>query len=163
MIFLMEVAQIVPIEEYFTDKNFSSKKPENESGPIRCQTCSSEADYISLVGDNIYQKNKYSQGFRQTPNIFHKNNPHTIKHDTEGKNVLIANNFFYFGGNGFIPNGGWGKLTTTTLPEARQFYCPDDFQSKLIEYFNAHEIHPGRHGLPTDWPPKCPPTTSLNQ
>lgn len=89
IIFAMEVTEDpMPFDQYFKDKRFKKKIPDL-----------TKKDVIYKCGDNIYQpisKDKFKQLPSQHSNG-KKENIENKKHDLGGKNVLISNNFYYFG------------------------------------------------------------------
>lgn len=96
LVFFMKISQVVPLERYFICDEFQCKKP----SPIINKYENIEADY----GDNIYSKlangewqwlenENHDEGFQ--------------KHDTDGINVLVSDQFWYFGRKCTKPSGGW--------------------------------------------------------
>lgn len=85
LIYLMRVAEVLPMECYFTDPRFAVKKsshPDNAAAPC-----------ISSIGDNIYELR--DEAWIQHPNRSHDEGDKAT--DLSGKNALIAEEFYYFG------------------------------------------------------------------
>lgn len=149
LIYLMHVGEKKAIRDYFYDPRFADKKPSMVTpGPI------------AKAGDNIYRPlvNNAEDPieFEQIENPNHwdwdnkQNHWGTQKDDLSGKYVLIAKEFYYFGGDPlFIPDdlrpsvpigqSAHGNLTQGV--KAKQF----------IEFIQKH-FEPGRHSWPTSWP-----------
>jgi len=90
IIFAMEVNEILSYSEYYNTKRFEKKKPNFKTKLA-----------IHKSGDNIY-KPLSNGSFKQLQSMHSKDkgkkeNPNTKKSDLSGKNVLISNNFYYFG------------------------------------------------------------------
>lgn len=82
LIYLMQVTEKLPLEDYFADARFRAKIPTVGEGDCR-----------SRVGDNIYGKRDGI--FFQVPNQSH--HPHQLAKDTSGQFALISRHFAYFG------------------------------------------------------------------
>ena len=80
LIYAMRVAEVLPMEDYFTMFRFRYKK-------FRPKTS------IGERGDNVWRRT--SKGWAITPGALH-NQSHETR-DIGGKNVLISRSFFYFG------------------------------------------------------------------
>jgi len=89
IIYAMEVTEILTFEEYWNDPRFFVKRP-NVNGSL-----------ARKYGDNIYypinddwgQLDSAHSNSDGSMNLKHR------KKDLSGKNVLISNNFYYFGDN----------------------------------------------------------------
>lgn len=88
IVYAMEVKEILTFHEYYHDKRFSKKIPDYTLNIT-----------IYKTGDNIYKPLK-AGGFQQLQS-FHSdglNERHSTKnHDLGGKNVLVSDNYYYFG------------------------------------------------------------------
>lgn len=77
------ISEVVPLKKYGTDPRFSSKRP------------MVKGEWFNRHGDNIYEPT--DDGWKQ------RRNPHHVAHDAErdlsGVNVLICEEFWYFGGD----------------------------------------------------------------
>ena len=82
LVYLMQVAEKLPLGDYYADRRFAKKVP-----PARSQ------DSVRLVGDNIYAKR--NGRLVQVPNSSH--GPSDVTTDISGENVLVATTFAYFG------------------------------------------------------------------
>lgn len=82
LIYLMQVAEKLPLEDYHADQRFAAKIPTN--GSDQC---------VETVGDNIYGLR--DGAYFQVPNRHHS--AEHIARDTSGKFVLIGKTFVYFG------------------------------------------------------------------
>ena len=147
LIYLMHVAEKLPMRDYFSDPRFQDKIPDVSSrGPM------------VKAGDNIYRPlrpDADSWGdFEQLPNFNHWNrdrpNEDHQRRDVSGKYVLIADEFYYFGGSAphlpsacrpEVPPGQSGHGKSTPSEQARCF----------VDYIRSR-FQPGRHGDPHRWP-----------
>jgi len=82
LLYAMELARVVDMSDYFTEKTFQKKKPNPSGG------------WKELCGDNIYER----QGEQWLPHtiLFH----HTAKNhkqDTKNHKVFVGSRFWYFG------------------------------------------------------------------
>lgn len=85
LIYAAQVNEIVTWEEYSSNPHFAVKKTGKAGN--------------SIHGDNIYYKDNKGK-WQQRPNHHHfddKGDTYFKDHDTNGKNVLIAKDFWYFG------------------------------------------------------------------
>ncbi|MCP4132739.1 MAG: hypothetical protein GY754_17370 [bacterium] len=76
------ISEVVPLEEYGKRTRFNAKRP------------ASKGDWWKKHGDNIYYMKNDLWGQRK--NIHH--NMDDLEKDISGKNVLICEKFWYFGG-----------------------------------------------------------------
>lgn len=147
LVYLMRVAEKLPMRDYFSDPRFQDKVPDMSArGPM------------AKAGDNIYcplRPNADSWAdFEQLPNLNHWNRdrPNEFHHrrDVSGQYVLIADEFYYFGGNALdlplecrpeVPRGQSGHGKNTPSKQARCF----------VDYI-CSRFQPGRHGDPHRWP-----------
>ena len=138
LIYLMRVAEKLPIRDYFSDPRFQDKIPDvYASGPV------------AKAGDNIYRPMRRDAdswaAFEQLPNPNHWNRD-SHKDDVSGKCVLIADEFYYFGGSALdlppecrpeVPRGQSGHGKKTPSEQARCF----------VDYIRSR-FQPDRHGDP---------------
>lgn len=89
VIYAMEVSEILTFKEYWNDPRFFVKRP-NVNGSL-----------ARMYGDNIYYPidNDWGQLNSAHSNSDGSMNADHLKKDLSGKNVLISNNFYYFGNN----------------------------------------------------------------
>lgn len=104
LIYLAKVSEVIKIEDYWNDERFKDKKPilMHNGKPVSQQGCGNkkkddEEDYCYNSGDNIYEPiGGDPMKFKQHPNGGgHGEND--IEHDLSGNNVLICEEFYYFG------------------------------------------------------------------
>lgn len=76
------ISEIINMNNYFTDKRFQHKKPNNNSPE-------------ASRGDNIYYKK--NDTWEQLPQKFH--NLDDLEHDTSSEQVLVCEKYWYFGEN----------------------------------------------------------------
>ena len=146
LIYLMWVGKVMPLSQYFSDAEFQNKKPPPEINGHKNLPC----DY----GDNIYFHDALGN-FQQHPNGNHTKDH--IKHDTFGKNVLIADKFYYFGKNCPIPENGWKSMGVRIPIGHPTFYGyeNDDIAIKNIcNFLHSKNYFEGIHGNPCLWTEK---------
>lgn len=147
LIYLMEITEEpIPTGAYFNDTRFAAKKPKPDS-PKAIERC----------GDNIYELLGDGR-FHQLLNDFHFDEPQTpvehshMQHDLSGERVLVSSHFWYFGRKCWVPKGGWDRLLGDVhLSEARTFWCPDNFASKVSVQLALDGIRAGILGDPCLW------------
>jgi hypothetical protein len=92
LVYAMQVSEILTYDEYWADKRFASKRP-NLHGSLK-----------QAYGDNIYnrdpQTNEWIQADSHHSNEDGSPNHANVEHDTQSENVLIGNDFYYWGGSG---------------------------------------------------------------
>lgn len=98
LIYLMKVSESMTIADYFNDSRYAAKKPSLRNAPE-----------VGRHGDNIYRP--LNVGAVEAPEFKQLRNPHhwdrggdrenltSKNHDVGGRNVLIAEEFVYFGAN----------------------------------------------------------------
>lgn len=88
-ILLMKVTEKMSFQEYWNDKRFELKKP--------CRNGS----FLKMVGDNIYHHDEFENWYQEDSHHSFPDGSINVKNlnrDTGScKDVLISNNFFYFG------------------------------------------------------------------
>ena len=147
LIYLMRVAEKLPMRDYFSDSRFQDKIPDMSArGPL------------AKAGDNIYRPLRSDADdqadFEQLPNPNHWNgdrpNEGNHRRDVSGRYVLIAGEFYYFGGSALdlppecrpqVPPGQSGHGKESPPEQARCF----------VDYIRSR-FQPGRHGDPHRWP-----------
>lgn len=150
LVYLMQVADKVSIEDYFLDPKFRDKRPGEDSAAQR-------------RGDNIYRPRKRGAvnpaDFVQVANESHYDEPsmctvgESRKTDISGKFVLIADRFVYFGANARpIPTEIRPKVPYGQHPSG---YRTHDAQlaKQFIEYVCGVAKSRRILGPPTCWPP----------
>lgn len=89
LIYAMRVTEILTFQEYWEDDRFFCKRPV------------SNGSLAQMYGDNIYWKDKKNDEWNQE-NSHHSHpdgtiNTHNLNRDIPGENVLISEQFYYFG------------------------------------------------------------------
>lgn len=143
LVYLMRIGTILSLDEYFIAPKFQSKKPSPKINTVR----NISKDY----GDNIY----YYDASGNPQQLQNRNHfKEDIERDTGGKNVLIADKFYYLGRNCPIPDGGW-KNMGVRIPVGRPTcygYESDEVAINNICYFlHSKNYFQGIHGDPCLW------------
>lgn len=115
LIYAMKVQEILTYENYWLDTRFGYKKP------------ILNGSLVTIYGDNIYHKDSKGNWIQEDSAhslIDGATNEEHLKKDTSGKNVLISENFYYFGDNAPI------------LPEDLFRVCHSGIGEKIIK---SHE------------------------
>lgn len=134
LIYLMRVAEKIRLCDYFTDPRFQDKIPKIRVSELSAWVC-----------DNIYLP-KYPDAelpdqFEQLCNRSH--GPADQPSDINGKFVLVAGDFYYFGRNAIrlpmevrpsVPQGqaGYGRLTNSPLSDRFVRYIRDNYPEGCI-------------------------------
>lgn len=146
LIYLMRIGKILSLDEYFIAPQFQAKKPSSQINTDR----NLQDDY----GDNIYCHDAMGNP-EQLKNGNHFSGD--IEHDIGGKNVLIADKFYYFGRNCPIPDGGWANMSIR-IPVGRPTcygYENDEVAiNNICYYLNSKKYANGIHGDPCLWEEK---------
>lgn len=139
LVYLMRIGEVMTLDEYFKDSRFKKKKPVEDS-----------PDPINRSGDNIYYL--VDGEYCQLPNSSHDSDLETIKHDTNGKNVLIADmkESYYFGRNCQIPDRGWESIRFN-FSTGRTWIAADGELEIILEFLYQKGYAPGIHGKPCLW------------
>ncbi|MEJ8859117.1 hypothetical protein WKW79_31415 [Variovorax robiniae] len=136
LIYLARVEEVMPLHDYFHDPRFRSKQPKEGRGTL-----------VERCGDNIYYREPSGRHYLQLRNEHHP--PGETDHDTGGRNALVASEFYYFGRNAFMPEGGWRLLLGHDLSSGRTFGCQPSFVEKVLKHLAQLGIKPGIHGMPS--------------
>jgi len=137
LVYLMRVAEKIPLRDYYGDPRFQNKIP---GAPT--------ADIPPGTGDNIYrpvqQGAERAEDFEQLKNLHHDSG--NIKKDISAKHppyVLISREFYYFGKEAIdLP-----KDCRPPVP-GRNYQITEGPQAqRFIEYVKSL-YKPGRHGEP---------------
>jgi Nucleotide modification associated domain 2 len=81
LVYAMRISEIVPLEIYGSDPSFASKRPKFDGAHWR------------QFGDSIYYRNKQG-AWQQRPS---QHGTEEMDRDLRGENVLMAEEFYYFG------------------------------------------------------------------
>ncbi|MBC8468613.1 MAG: hypothetical protein H8D56_04005 [Planctomycetes bacterium] len=138
IIYAMKVDEIISYAEYYRDRRFSKKIPDYNKGPV-----------VYKCGDNIYKLTPYGD-FQQLHSM-HSNgineNPKTKAHDLGGKNVLISENFCYFGQKApSLPR----TLNILKVGRAHKNRFSSKVISDFMEFISTQKY--GVNAPPTTWP-----------
>lgn len=152
IIYIMTVSDKKPFQDYFKDSRFKSKIP-------------SKVNNVSKCGDNIYKPQeqiKSLEDFIQLPST-HSNDDledkDTKNHDLGGvqlknNNVLIADNYYYFGSSAIDTNAidFLYKYPSGHLLSRKHKVTgnPDDIV-KVLAFIKAKTIKKGILGKPHEW------------
>ena len=138
LVYAMKVEEILSYEKYWSDSRFGYKKP------------ILNGSLVTIYGDNIYHKD--SKGNWQQEDSAHSlmdgvTNEEHLKKDTSGKNVLISQEFYYFGDSApLLPEELYG-LCHTGVGEK---IIKSEEQDKLLKWLSTnYEL--GIHGDPINW------------
>lgn len=114
--YLMRVEEILPLEEYYIDERFESKKPANDP-----------------EGDNIYYRDE--EGILvQDEETGHHNDPGDIERDIGGENVLIGELFWYFDEESVtVPKSFRHDVIHKYKSDKRRFYSTTD-RERLCDF-----------------------------
>lgn len=137
IIYAMEVTEILTFEEYWNDPRFFVKRP-NVNGSL-----------ARKYGDNIYypinddwgQLDSAHSNSDGSMNLKHR------KKDLSGKNVLISNNFYYFGDNLIKVPNKFVELFKYGVGEKKN---QDELAIDLINWIKETQIK-DITGDPIDW------------
>ncbi|WAG79111.1 hypothetical protein LMK08_00125 [Metapseudomonas furukawaii] len=147
LVYLMRIGEKCHLRDYFGDPRFQDKIPNLELPGA-----------LAKVGDNIYRPlvPGACEGahFEQLENPNHwavsRPSDSDRTRDISGQYVLVADEFYYFGGNAlslptevrpWLPKGQSAQGRLTPPEHARCFI-----------QFIRERYTPGRHGQPTQWP-----------
>ncbi len=138
LIFLVRVSEKMSFEEYWNDKRFIRKKPVLNGS------------LVQIHGDNIYYKKSNEWCQLDSLHSLHegKLNEANLKQDTQGKYVLISNQFIYLGNNHIEVEDAYKQLCS----KLRDYYTIED--NVLVEEFIKsikRKYTSGIHGDPINW------------
>jgi len=139
LIFAMEICEITNMNDYWLDIRFQYKKP-NMNGTRS-----------TMFGDNFYyldENQKWGQIDCAHTNTDGRDNKKHFDRDIRGKNVLIAENFYYFGDTApSIPTNLKGVCHTT---QGFKIVRPQELSVAFITWLKTNYMK-GVHGLPINW------------
>jgi len=149
LVYLMRIGEVLPLEEYFVAPQFQRKKP------LSKKNVNNFHDPVKDSGDNIYYRDN-SGMFQQMENENHPNVPRTIMHDTNGKNVLIADKFYYFGRDCPVPDGGWKNISfrVPVGPTCNGYESDEVALHNILHFLRSKKYELGIHGNPCHWDEK---------
>jgi hypothetical protein len=139
LIYAMKVTERISFEDYWADPRFQYKKPVM-NGTL-----------VTMFGDNFYHRDKDGNWIQEDSAHSRMDGSCNFEHlktDTSGKNVLIAQHFYYFGEKApTIPNELLG-ICHSGIGEKKfeNEKVGDDF----INWINTN-FKTGIHGDPLNW------------
>ena len=133
LIYLAKVSNVLSYKEYWEKFPQKQQPTKTKSGKECFKSCGntivSKNDDIYFCGDNIYEpKDNETFGFKQHKNTHH--NEQNKEHDLSGKNVLICNEFYYFG----IENALEIKNKGFEVPRCKKIPINDKKAQNIISY-----------------------------
>lgn len=142
LIFLAKVEKVISYKDYWeeTEKVYSKKKQPTKSiekGKECFKSCGNRIvtknDDIAFCGDNIYEpiKGKNNE-FEQHENPHH--GEANKAHDLSGKNVLICNDFYYFGIENAIDIINILGIEGFVVPRCKKISLDNDIAKNIIDY-----------------------------
>ena len=139
LVFVMQVTEVMPFNEYWSDPRFEQKKPDLR-GSIK-----------QAFGDNIYYRDPTTCGWHQEDS--HHSYPHgrpninNIKNDTQTDRVLISNDYIYWGGGGpKIPE----KYRNFRAGRGYKCNFPDNMANEFVDWIQSLGSQ-GYCGTPLNW------------
>ncbi len=134
LIYLAEVSDVISFEEYW-NKYPRKRQPDQLSNGKKegCKSCGNTilppSSNIEYLGDNIYEPDASETfGFKRHENSHH--GEQNKEHDLSGKNVLICENYYYFG----IENALEIKDKGFVVPRWKKFSMDDEKAKKVIDF-----------------------------
>jgi len=137
IVYFMKVQEALSFSEYFNDKRFKNKKPSYKKREI-----------IFRCGDNIY-KPLTRGNYRQLESMHSdgwKQNKAKKKRDLSGENVLISDNFVYFGRKVIALPPRFNDLK---IGRGHKNNFPEDLVKDFVKY--AFRYKTGLRASPTRW------------
>lgn len=141
LIYAMQVNEKITFEDYWIDKRFQYKKP-NNNGSLK-----------TIHGDNIYYKNV--KGEWGQLDCLHSNadgsvNQKHLEKDLSGKYVLVSTVFFYFGENNFAIPPEFREICGNNPRGFAGPSIPIDIGNNFLIWLGKNYRH-GIHGDPINW------------
>lgn len=142
LIYAMRVDEILPMNDYWNDPRFACKKPVIPDGSL-----------MQLYGDNFYHQDTNGNWVQE--NSAHSNHDGSthdshLKRDVGGANVLISQNFYYFGRNAIsIPK----EYTDVIFTKGRNWaYAePKNSVESFLNWLATNYDKNIIHGDPISW------------
>lgn len=140
LICAMRVDEKITFDEYWIDPRFQYKKP------------IINGSLVQMYGDNFYHKDDNGAWIQE--NSAHSlsdgmpNSDH-IKADTSTENVIVSENFYYFGDNSFeIPNEF--EAICTKGRNVKSISIPVDVADQFVRWLGENKSQ-GINGDPINW------------
>lgn len=138
LIYAMEVTERITLEDYWIDPRFQYKKP-IMNGAL-----------VTMYGDNFYHKDANGNWIQEDSahcKLDGTCHPEHLKKDTGGNNVLISENFYYFGDKApVIPN----ELIEICHSTQGQKKVTSQLANDVVNWVTTN-FHKGIHGDPLNW------------
>ena len=138
IIYAMKVDEILSYEKYWSDSRFAYKKP------------ILNGSLVTIYGDNIYHKDSKGNWLQEDSAhslIDGATNDDHLKKDTSGKNVLIGQEFYYFGDKApLLPE----ELYDACHSGVGEKIITPQQQDKLLKWLSGN-YDMGIHGDPINW------------
>ena len=127
VVFAMRVDETLEFEDYWHDERFHAKRPDRGAGGIQA------------LGDNIYHRNEAGEWQQEPSNHSHKDGRQSQFHtrrDIGGENVLIGQDFIYWGADGPpLP----ANLSGLIVRRGHRSRSNDKLIPDFIDWFNSFE------------------------
>ncbi|MEC4048946.1 hypothetical protein OX284_005870 [Flavobacterium sp. SUN046] len=139
LIYAMQVTDRITLDAYWSDSRFHYKKPKMNGSRV------------AMFGDNFYHKNGYGDWIQEDSAHSMRDgtcNQGHLKKDISGRNVLISENFYYFGNNApTIPNE-FLEIRKEGIGEKKfeNIKVADDFINWIVTNYKT-----GIQGDPLNW------------
>ncbi len=137
LLYAMKVAEKLTFDEYWRKRRFARKKAQWGSSRL-----------INTVGDNIYEPLSDFE-YRQLPSCHSDDdveNPDNKKHDLNGKFVLVAEDFYYFGSS---PEPLPHEFKDLIVVRGHKCRFPDELASAFERWIQGFKM--GVNAPPTKW------------
>ncbi len=136
-VYAMQVGEILSFGQYFDDGRFACKKPDMDS-----------LDFRLVMGDNFYQLNDDGEYEQLRSNHSYSDGREYLAkktRDLSGRKVLVARDFYYYGGEGrAIPD----ELGFLFVGQAYRCRFSQKEIEDVLKYIDR--LKPGVHGEPRD-------------
>jgi Nucleotide modification associated domain 2 len=139
LIYAMQVTERISLEEYWVDERFQYKKPVM-NGTL-----------VTMFGDNFYHKDAKSNWIQEDSAHSKTNGTCNLEHlrkDTRGENVLISENFYYFGNQ--APQIPKHLLNVCHTTQGQKIVAPEELATTFIDWVTTN-FSKGIHGDPLNW------------
>lgn len=138
LIYAMKVEEILSYEKYWSDIRFGYKKP------------IINGSLVTIYGDNIYHKDSNGNWIQE--DSAHSlaegiTNEDHLKKDTGGKNVLVGQEFYYFGDSAPLLPVELHSICHSGIGEK---IISSSEQKSLLEWLSSN-FHFGIQGDPVNW------------
>lgn len=139
IIYAMRVEEILPFDAYWNDPRFECKKPQMNGSLAQIYG----DNFYHIVGGKVVQDVSTHSFDDNSPNPIH------LKRDTNGKNVLLSNHFYYFGNEApSVP-----RELLSICCNGRGYHYRDiseDVKIRFVEWIET-TYECGIHGDPVNW------------